>query len=86
MDLQHKQTNGEVPGVVSPYLTVTEASSYLRRSVGAVYSLVKRGRLTPMPGSPGRLLFTRPQLDKFLQTPPRRGRSRRRGKSTESDT
>jgi hypothetical protein len=35
-------------------------------AVAWVYSLVKRGRLKPMPGS-GRLLFTREALDASLQ-------------------
>ena len=41
------------------YLVATEAAAYLRTTVQAVYSLVKRGRIKPMPGRPGRLLFTR---------------------------
>jgi excisionase family DNA binding protein len=60
------------PRFVSPYLTVEEAGEYIRRSASAIYALVKRGRLVPMPGSPGRLLFRREHLDKFLESPPRR--------------
>ena len=59
--------------VQSPYLTAAEAAAYLRRvdaqgrpSVQAIYSLVKRGRLKPMPGS-GKLLFTVESLDACLQ-------------------
>jgi Helix-turn-helix domain len=52
--------------IESPYLTAAEAAAYLRRpSVQAIYALVKRGRLKPMPGS-GRLLFTREALDASL--------------------
>jgi excisionase family DNA binding protein len=51
---------------VSPYLTATEAAEYLRTTIQGVYSLVKRGRLKPMPGRPGRLLFTREALDRYL--------------------
>lgn len=54
--------------VASPYLTCSEAAAYLRKTVQAVYALVKRGRLHPMPGSPGRLLFTRDALDRYLNT------------------
>jgi len=54
------------PLVPSPYLTVAEAAAYIRRSVQAIYSLVKRRRLYPLPGSPGKLLFTRDGLDRFL--------------------
>jgi excisionase family DNA binding protein len=54
----------QVPGV-SPYLTAAEAAAYIRSTVQGVYSLVKRGRLKPMPGS-GKLLFTRESLDKYL--------------------
>lgn len=50
----------------SPYLTAPEAAAYLRSTVQGVYSLVKRGRLKPMPGS-GKLLFTREALDACLQ-------------------
>jgi excisionase family DNA binding protein len=54
--------------VVSPYLTCEEAAAYLRTTRQGVYSLVKRGRLHPMPGSPGKLLFTREALDRYLTT------------------
>jgi excisionase family DNA binding protein len=57
-----------VPSVVSPYLTAPEAAKYLRTTVQGIYSLVKRRRIHPMPGRPGRLLFTRPALDRFLST------------------
>jgi excisionase family DNA binding protein len=50
----------------SPYLTAAEAASYLRTTVQGVYSLVKRRKLRPMPGRPGRLLFTREALDAYL--------------------
>ena len=53
-------------GVVSPYLTAAEAAAYLRTTVQGIYSLVKRGRLKPMPGS-GKLLFTREALDESLK-------------------
>jgi len=56
----------ETPQVASPYLTATEAATYLRTTVQGIYSLVKRGRLKPMPGS-GKLLFTREALDECLQ-------------------
>ncbi len=59
--------------VVSPYLTATEAATYLRTTVQGIYSLVKRHRLFPMPGRPGRLLFTRESLDTCLKVR-RRGR------------
>jgi excisionase family DNA binding protein len=54
--------------IVSPYLTVEEAAAYLRSTKHGVYALVKRGRITPMPGRPGRLLFTREALDKYLHS------------------
>jgi len=64
--------------ISSPYLTAVEAAIYLRRvdgqgrpSVHAIYSLVKRGRLKPMPGF-GRLLFTKEELDACLQRKRRR--------------
>lgn len=45
--------------IESPYFTAEEAAAYLRRpSVQAIYALVKRGKLKPLPGS-GKLLFTR---------------------------
>lgn len=55
------------PTVASPYLTVDEAAAYLRTTRNGIYSLVKRRRLHPMPGRPGRLLFTRDALDRYLQ-------------------
>jgi excisionase family DNA binding protein len=56
------------PNIISPYLTAVEAAAYLRSSVQGVYSLVKRRKLQPMPGRPGRLLFTRDALDKYLNS------------------
>jgi excisionase family DNA binding protein len=52
--------------VESPYLTVAEAASYLRTTRNGVYALVKRNKIRPMPGRPGRLLFTREELDRYL--------------------
>ncbi len=52
--------------VESPYLTCEEAAVYLRTTKQGVYALVKRGRVKPMPGRPGRLLFTRESLYKYL--------------------
>ncbi len=54
--------------VVSPYLTAPEAANYLRTSVLGIYSLVKRGKVRPMPGRPGRLLFTAKDLDNYLNS------------------
>jgi len=50
----------------SPYLLAAEAAAYLRTTVQGIYSLVKRRKLQPMPGRPGRLLFTREALDAYL--------------------
>lgn len=50
----------------SPYLVVAEAAAYIRSTVQGVYSLVKRGKLKPMPGS-RKLLFTREALDDYLK-------------------
>jgi excisionase family DNA binding protein len=52
--------------IESPYLTASEAATYLRTTVQGIYALVKRGRLNPMPGS-GKLLFTREALDDCLK-------------------
>ena len=52
---------------LSPYLTTEEAAAYLRTTTQGIYALVKRRRLQPMPGRPGRLLFTREALDRYLQ-------------------
>lgn len=52
--------------LLSPYWTTPEAAMYLRTTVQGIYSLVKRGRLQPMPGS-GKLLFTREALDACLR-------------------
>ena len=50
----------------SPYLTAREAAIYLRTTIQAIYGLVKRRRIKPMPGRPGRLLFRRQDMDDFL--------------------
>jgi len=53
--------------IISPYLTAAEAAAYIRSTIQGIYSLVKRGQLKPMPGRPGRLLFTRQALDDYLR-------------------
>jgi excisionase family DNA binding protein len=58
--------NSVNPPIASPYLTAAEAAAYLRTTIQGIYSLVKRGRLKPMPGS-GKLLFTREALDDCLR-------------------
>ena len=57
--------------IQSPYLNAPEAATYLRTTVQGIYSLVKRGRLKPMPGS-GKLLVTREELDACLKKRVRR--------------
>lgn len=54
--------------ITSPYYVADEAAAYLRTTVQGVYSLVKRGKVKPMPGRPGRLLFTREALEKYLNS------------------
>ena len=66
-----EQTTNEVKAVQtksieSPYLTAEEAATYLRTTIQGIYSLVKRRKVRPMPGRPGRLLFTREELDRYL--------------------
>ena len=58
--------------LASPYLTALEAAAYLRTTVQGIYSLVKRGRIKPLPGRPGRLLFTTKALDNYLNSRYRR--------------
>ncbi len=58
--------------MASPYLTCEEAAQYLRTTKHGIYSLVKRGKIRPMPGRQGRLLFTREALDKYLHGKTRR--------------
>jgi excisionase family DNA binding protein len=65
-DVPTRLTNPSIPP--SPYMTCPEAAAYLRTTVQGIYSLVKRGRVHPMPGRPGRLLVTREALDRYLST------------------
>jgi excisionase family DNA binding protein len=58
---------GHAQTPLSPYFTCVEAALYLRTTVQGIYSLVKRGRLHPMPGT-SKLLFTREALDRYLAT------------------
>lgn len=52
--------------IESPYLLAYEAVEYLRLpSIKSLYSLVERGKLTPLPGHRS-YRFTREQLDAFL--------------------
>ncbi len=52
----------------SPYLTAAESAAYIRSTIQGIYSLVKRCKIKPMPGRPGRLLFTREALDAYLKS------------------
>ena len=63
---QETVTGETVNLLVSPYLKVPEAAAYLRTSAAGIYSLVKRRKLKPMVGRPGRLLFTVEMLDRYL--------------------
>lgn len=66
IDTVTEQRTRGAPGANSPYYTAAEAAEYLRTTVQGIYSLVKRGKIHPMPGRPGRLLFTRESLDRYL--------------------
>jgi excisionase family DNA binding protein len=57
--------HAEPPPVQSPYLNAEEAAAYLRITVNALYGLVERRRLRPLPGS-RKYRFTREGLDAFL--------------------
>ncbi|MDY3555048.1 helix-turn-helix domain-containing protein [Gemmata sp. JC717] len=52
--------------VESPYLTAEEAAAYLRVNVNALYSLVERRKLAPLPGH-RKYRFTRAMLDAYLK-------------------
>jgi excisionase family DNA binding protein len=67
-DRRRKRQTQQQPQPQQPptYLNAEEAASYLRKTVKAMYGLVERGRLKPLPGS-RRYRFTREQLDEFLR-------------------
>ena len=66
------QNQAPASKIESPYYTADEAAAYLRTTRQGIYSRVKRGILHPVPGSTGRLLFTRDALDRHLLTRRRR--------------
>ena len=66
MEARERFNGDRAVAPMSPYLTTAASAAYLRTTVQGVYSLVKRRRLRPMPGRPGRLLFTRDALDRYL--------------------
>jgi hypothetical protein len=68
MDGGDKTVELTPPCPTSPYLLAAEAAVYLRTTVQGIYSLVKRRKLQPMPGRPGRLLFTRESLDRYVNS------------------
>ncbi len=73
MEQTANETKAETKTIASPYLTAAEAAEYLRTTVQGIYALVKRGRLEPMPGSVGKLLFTREALDACMKKRRRKG-------------
>lgn len=54
------------PEVETPYLTAEEAAAYLRITLKALYGLVERRKLSPLPGH-RRYRFTREMLDEYLR-------------------
>jgi excisionase family DNA binding protein len=65
--LENSAPQPSAAGVVeSPYLTADEAAAYLRTNVNALYSLVERRKLAPLPGH-RKYRFTRDMLDNFLR-------------------
>lgn len=70
------QTARDSVARASPYLTASEAAAYLRTTLQGIYSLVKRRKIRPMPGRPGRLLFTSEMLDGYLRGKARLSRMR----------
>jgi hypothetical protein len=56
----------EAPAITSPYLNAAEAAAYLRINVNALYSLVERRKLKPLPGH-RRYRFTVEILDAYLR-------------------
>lgn len=54
------------PEIKSPYLEAPEAAAYLKITVKALYGLVERRRLRPLPGH-RRYRFTKDMLDAYLR-------------------
>jgi excisionase family DNA binding protein len=67
-DRKHNTDNQKPPAkdVSSPFLTAEEAARYLRITRKALYGLVERRKLRPLPGS-RRYRFTTDQLDAYLR-------------------
>ena len=63
----HSLTAPERPTLATPYLTVAEAAAYLRTTSKAIYHLVERGLLEPLPGPSRRVRFTRAILDAYMK-------------------
>lgn len=53
-------------GIPSPYLNAPEAASYLRITLNALYGLVERRKLKPLPGH-RKYRFTKDILDAYLK-------------------
>jgi hypothetical protein len=56
----------ESPKIESPYLTLTEAAAYIRRTPKALYALKERRKLLPLPGH-RKHYYTKELLDRFMQ-------------------
>ncbi len=63
------------PAIKSPYLTAEEAAAYLRVTLHALYGIVERGKLRPMPGH-RRYRFTTTMLDNYLRGEEPNGKNR----------
>lgn len=57
---------GAKPSVDSPYLNTEEAPAYLRITPNALYGLVERRKLKPLPGH-RKYRFTKEMLDAYLR-------------------
>ena len=49
------------------FLNTREAAVFLKTTPAGIYSLIKRGKIRPMPGRPGRLLFSSQALEQYLR-------------------
>jgi len=69
---------GTATRVESPYLTIAESAGYTRLSINTIRALRRKGELPPSYGLPGRPVYRKADLDRWVLSRPQSVARRRK--------